>query len=189
VTGTGGRKRKQLLDDLKKKRGSTRSHWVENSWKRLWTFRKTDRGGHGWQTRCCTRVYLRRQNSYTCLVLWNTATGMLQCTHTGGDTCRTALQHCAVTVHSWRQAPYYCHYCLSRSHINANRLQTTGKTIDPTGRNPSVRTLYSVHRPLICHLHQSVVSKKKVVVDVAGVIPHYYKSWRCSGKFRAGKWK
>jgi len=59
--------------------------------------------------------------------------------HTHGDTCRTALQHCAVTVHSWRQAPCHCHYCLSRSHINANRLQTTGKTIDPTGRNPSVR--------------------------------------------------
>jgi hypothetical protein len=48
--GRRGRRRKQLLDDLKKKerilkieRGSTRSHPVENSlWKRLRTCRKTD---------------------------------------------------------------------------------------------------------------------------------------------------
>jgi hypothetical protein len=50
VIGTQGRRRKQLLDDLKGKRGywklkkeSTRSHSVENSfWERLWTHRKTD---------------------------------------------------------------------------------------------------------------------------------------------------
>jgi hypothetical protein len=28
---------------------------------------------------------------------------------------------------------------------------------------------------------------KKDVVGVTGVIPHYYTSWRCSGKFRTGK--
>jgi hypothetical protein len=50
MTGRRGRRRKQLLDDLKEKekileikRGSTRSHCVENSlWKRLRTCRKTD---------------------------------------------------------------------------------------------------------------------------------------------------
>jgi hypothetical protein len=49
VTGRGGKRRKQLLDDLKEKkileieRGSTRSHPVENSlWKRLRTCHKTD---------------------------------------------------------------------------------------------------------------------------------------------------
>jgi hypothetical protein len=49
VTGRRGRRRKQLLDDLKEKekileieRGSTRSHPAENSlWKRLRTCRKT----------------------------------------------------------------------------------------------------------------------------------------------------
>jgi hypothetical protein len=47
VTGRRGRKRKQLLDDVKggKKivdieRGGTRSH--SSLWKRLWTYRKTD---------------------------------------------------------------------------------------------------------------------------------------------------
>jgi hypothetical protein len=45
-----GRRRKQLLDDLTErvlevKRGSTRSHSVENSlWKSLWTCSKTDCG-------------------------------------------------------------------------------------------------------------------------------------------------
>jgi hypothetical protein len=50
MTGRRGRRRKQLLDDLKEKekileieRGSTRSHPVENSlWKRLRTCRKKD---------------------------------------------------------------------------------------------------------------------------------------------------
>jgi hypothetical protein len=50
VTGRRGRRRKQLLDDLKEtrgywkfKRGSSRSHCVENSsCNRLWTCRKTD---------------------------------------------------------------------------------------------------------------------------------------------------
>jgi hypothetical protein len=43
VTGRRGKRHKQLLYDLKKKRGSTRSHSVENSlWKRIWTCRKTD---------------------------------------------------------------------------------------------------------------------------------------------------
>jgi hypothetical protein len=48
MMGRRGRRRKQLLDDLKEKileieRGSTRSHPVENSlWKRLRTCRKTD---------------------------------------------------------------------------------------------------------------------------------------------------
>ena len=49
MTGRRGRRRKQLLDDLKEKkileieRGSTRSHPVENSlWKMLRTCRKTD---------------------------------------------------------------------------------------------------------------------------------------------------
>jgi hypothetical protein len=49
MTGRRGRRRKQLLDDLKKKkildieRGRTRSHPMENSlWKRLRTCRKTD---------------------------------------------------------------------------------------------------------------------------------------------------
>jgi len=42
VTGRRGRRRLQLLIDLKEKRGSTRSHCVENAlWKRLWTCRKT----------------------------------------------------------------------------------------------------------------------------------------------------
>jgi hypothetical protein len=42
MTGRRGRRRKQLLDDLKEKR-STRSHLVENSlWKRLRTCRKTE---------------------------------------------------------------------------------------------------------------------------------------------------
>jgi len=41
--GSRGRTCKQLLDDHKEKRGSTRSHSVENSlWKRLWSCRKTD---------------------------------------------------------------------------------------------------------------------------------------------------
>ena len=48
--GRRGRRRKQLLDDLKEKkrllepdRNSTRSHCVENSlWKTLWTCRRTD---------------------------------------------------------------------------------------------------------------------------------------------------
>jgi hypothetical protein len=44
MTGRRGRRRKQLLNDLKEiERGSTRSHPVENSlWKRLQTCRKTD---------------------------------------------------------------------------------------------------------------------------------------------------
>jgi hypothetical protein len=48
MAGRRGKRRKQLLDDLKEKimeieRGSTRSHPVENSlWKRLRTCRKTD---------------------------------------------------------------------------------------------------------------------------------------------------
>jgi hypothetical protein len=50
VNGSRGRKRKQLLDDLKEmggnsklKRGSTKSYFVENSlWKRLWTYHNTD---------------------------------------------------------------------------------------------------------------------------------------------------
>jgi hypothetical protein len=50
MTGRRGRRRKQLLDDLKEtksileiERGSTRSHPVENSlWKRLRTCLKTD---------------------------------------------------------------------------------------------------------------------------------------------------
>jgi hypothetical protein len=50
MTGRWGRRRKQLLDDLKEtqkileiERGSTRSHPMENSlWKRLRTCRKTD---------------------------------------------------------------------------------------------------------------------------------------------------
>jgi hypothetical protein len=50
MRGRQGRRRKQLLDDLKEKRkywklkkGSTRSHPVENSlWKRLRTCRKTE---------------------------------------------------------------------------------------------------------------------------------------------------
>jgi hypothetical protein len=50
MTGRRGRRRKQLLDDLKEnekipeiERGSTRSHPMENSlWKRLRTCRKTD---------------------------------------------------------------------------------------------------------------------------------------------------
>jgi hypothetical protein len=49
MTGRPGKRRKQLLDDLKEKRGywklreSIRSHCVENSlWKRLRTCRKTD---------------------------------------------------------------------------------------------------------------------------------------------------
>ena len=48
VTGRRGRRCKQLLYDLTKrvlefKRGSTKSHSVENSlWKRLWTCSKTD---------------------------------------------------------------------------------------------------------------------------------------------------
>ena len=51
VTGRRGKRRKELLDELKgdirywKQRGSTRSHSLENSfWKRLWTCRKTDYG-------------------------------------------------------------------------------------------------------------------------------------------------
>jgi hypothetical protein len=48
MAGRRGRRRKQLLDDLKEnerileiERGSSRSHSVENSlWKRLWTCRK-----------------------------------------------------------------------------------------------------------------------------------------------------
>jgi hypothetical protein len=44
MTGRRGRRRKQLLDDLKEiERGSTISHPVENSlWKRLRTRHKTD---------------------------------------------------------------------------------------------------------------------------------------------------
>ena len=50
VAGRRGRRRKQILDDVKGKnmvldieRGSTRSQSVENSfWKRLWTCRKAD---------------------------------------------------------------------------------------------------------------------------------------------------
>jgi hypothetical protein len=49
MTGRRGRRRKQLLDDLKEKkiqeieRGSTRLHCVENSlWKRLRTYLKTN---------------------------------------------------------------------------------------------------------------------------------------------------
>ena len=47
VTGRRGRRRKQLLDDLKEgeetERGSTRSPSMENSlWKRLWICRKRD---------------------------------------------------------------------------------------------------------------------------------------------------
>jgi hypothetical protein len=48
MTGRRGRRRKQLLNDLKEnileiERGSNRSHCVENSlWKRLRTCRKTD---------------------------------------------------------------------------------------------------------------------------------------------------
>jgi len=48
VTGRRGRRRKQLLDDLKEnymeiERESTRSQSVENSlWKRLWTCHKAD---------------------------------------------------------------------------------------------------------------------------------------------------
>ena len=47
VTGSRGRKRRKLLDDLKERirtfeGGSSRSHYVESSiWKRLWTCRKT----------------------------------------------------------------------------------------------------------------------------------------------------
>jgi hypothetical protein len=51
MTGRRGKRRKQLLDDLKEEkileieRGSTRSHRVETSlWKRLRTCRKTDYG-------------------------------------------------------------------------------------------------------------------------------------------------
>jgi len=54
--GSRGRKRKQLLDDLKEmggynklKRGSTKSHSVENSlWKRLWTYHNTDYEMNEW---------------------------------------------------------------------------------------------------------------------------------------------
>ena len=50
VTGSRGRRRRKILDDLKERRGyssfeggSSRSHYVERSlWKRLWTCRKTD---------------------------------------------------------------------------------------------------------------------------------------------------
>jgi hypothetical protein len=48
VTGRRGRRRKQLLDDLKEnymeiERESTRSQSVENAlWKRLWTCQKTE---------------------------------------------------------------------------------------------------------------------------------------------------
>jgi hypothetical protein len=49
VTGRQGRRRRKLLNDLKKRRGysfekgSSGLHYVEISlWKRLWTFRKTD---------------------------------------------------------------------------------------------------------------------------------------------------
>ena len=49
VTGRRGRRRRNLLDDLKERRilsfegGCSRSHYVENwLWKRLWTCRKTD---------------------------------------------------------------------------------------------------------------------------------------------------
>jgi hypothetical protein len=51
VTGRRGKRRKQLLDDLKEKRGywklkgSTKSHSVENLlWKGLWNCRKADYG-------------------------------------------------------------------------------------------------------------------------------------------------
>jgi hypothetical protein len=50
VTGSRGRKRKQLLDDLKEmggysklKRGNIKWHSVESSlWKRLWAYHNTD---------------------------------------------------------------------------------------------------------------------------------------------------
>ena len=46
MTGRRGRRRKQLLDDLREKRGErTRSHCVAKSLrKRLWNCRKTDCG-------------------------------------------------------------------------------------------------------------------------------------------------
>jgi hypothetical protein len=70
MTGRRGRKRKQLLDDLKGKEkileiesGSTRSHSMENSlWKRLRTCRKTDYGmmNEGPRSRCYGRTAVLR---------------------------------------------------------------------------------------------------------------------------------
>ena len=68
VTGRRGRRRKQLLDDLKERgdtgneRGSTRSHYVEISlWKRPLTCHKTDYGmdieGGGRSTYCIIYVH------------------------------------------------------------------------------------------------------------------------------------
>ena len=58
--GSRGRTRKQLLDDLKEKRGIIRSYSVENPlWKRLWSYRKTDNGMNHYEnlkskmTTCC----------------------------------------------------------------------------------------------------------------------------------------
>jgi hypothetical protein len=54
VTGRQGRRRKQLLNGLKEKRGllergSTRSHSLQNSlWNKLWICRKTDCGVNEW---------------------------------------------------------------------------------------------------------------------------------------------
>jgi len=43
VIGRQGRRRMKLLDELKERKGSSGSHYVESSlWKRLWTCRKTD---------------------------------------------------------------------------------------------------------------------------------------------------
>jgi len=43
VTRRQGRRRKKLLDELKDRRGSSRSHYVvESFWRRLWTSRQTE---------------------------------------------------------------------------------------------------------------------------------------------------